>query len=205
MKFIHPSELEIQECALSKSECPTAILKHIESCADCSAEVQAYKLLFSEIDRQTAPVINFDISTLVIPQLTRTRTRMTVERFIAGFLMIFAACCIGIPVFIYRRNILYMFNAIPPFFIYAIIGSTSVIIIIKIMLLLYSTNKKIIINFILIINYQQKIIISSSLFRSRQPIIQKLLSSLECTIQSSVHYCRSNKVSAPILSYITDK
>jgi hypothetical protein len=60
---------------------------------------------------------------------------MTVERFIAGFLVIFAACCIGIPLFIYRRSILYMFSGVPPFFIYTIIGSTLIIMITRIMLM----------------------------------------------------------------------
>jgi hypothetical protein len=135
MKYIHLSELEIQDCALYQSNCPAEILRHLESCAGCNAEVEAYRFLFSEIDQQNAPAFDFDISALVIPTLTRTRARMTVEHFIAGFLVIFAACCIGIPLVIYRRNILYMFEGVPPFFIYSIIGSTLIILITRITLM----------------------------------------------------------------------
>jgi hypothetical protein len=135
MKYTHLSELEIQDCALNPSNCSADILKHLESCADCNAEVQAYRIVFSEIDQQNAPAFDFDVSALVMPTLNRTSARMTVEHFIAGFLVIFAACCIGIPLFIYRRNILYMFDGVPPFFIYSIVGSTLIIIITRIILM----------------------------------------------------------------------
>jgi hypothetical protein len=135
MNYSHPSELEIQEYALDKSECATAVTEHIESCTICSAEMKTYQLLFSEIKQQPAPAFDFDLSGLVIPQLRQTSPRLSVDHFIAGFLVIFSSCCIGIPVFLFRKNILYMFSSVPPFFIYAIIGSTSIIVIIKILLM----------------------------------------------------------------------
>jgi hypothetical protein len=127
--------LEIQEYALDKSNCPTAIIGHIESCADCNAEVKTYQLLFSEIKQLPAPAFDFDLTRLVVSQLEQGSPGLSVDHFIAGFLVIFASCCIGIPVFIFRNNILYMFNGVPPFFIYAILGSTSIIVLIKILLM----------------------------------------------------------------------
>jgi hypothetical protein len=135
MNYSHPSELEIQEYAMDKSNCPATIIEHIESCTDCSAEVKAYEFLFVEIGQQPGPAFDFDLTELVVPQLHQARPRLSVDRFIAGFLVIFASCCIGTPVFLFRRNILYMFTGVPPFFIYAIIGSTSIIVIIKIMIM----------------------------------------------------------------------
>jgi hypothetical protein len=135
MNYSHPSELEIQEYALDKSECATAVTEHIESCTICSTEVKTYQLMFSEIKQQPAPAFDFNLSGLVIPQIKKSSSKFSVDNFIAGFLVLFASFCIGIPVFLFRKNILYMFTGVPSFFIYAIIGSTSIILIIKILLM----------------------------------------------------------------------
>jgi hypothetical protein len=123
VKNRHLSELEIQDYALGRPDYPNVMMEHITSCADCRAEIRAYEALFS------------DISALVIPQLKRHKARFSVDRFIAGFLVIFASSCIGIPIYVFRRNILYMFSGVPAFFIYAIVGSTSVFVITKIFLM----------------------------------------------------------------------
>ena len=135
MKNMHLSELEIQDFALGRTNCPGEVMEHIKSCADCRAEIRVYEALFSGIDQQTAPTFDFDISTLVIPQLKSQNPRLTPDYFIAGFLMIFASGCIGIPVYIFRRNIQYMFSGVPVFFIYAIIATTSVFVAVKIFLM----------------------------------------------------------------------
>jgi hypothetical protein len=135
VKNRHLSALEIQDYALGGSDHPNAVMEHITSCDHCRAEIKAYTMLFSAIDEQTGPAFHFDISALVIPQLKRHNTRFTVDRFVAGFLVIFAASCIGIPIYIFRGNILYMFSGVPVFFIYAIIGSSSVFVITKIFLM----------------------------------------------------------------------
>jgi hypothetical protein len=135
VKNRHLSELEIQDYALGRPDYPNVMMEHITSCADCRAEIRAYEALFSGIDQQAGPVFDFDISALVIPQLKRHKARFSVDRFIAGFLVIFASSCIGIPIYVFRRNILYMFSGVPAFFIYAIVGSTSVFVITKIFLM----------------------------------------------------------------------
>ncbi|HMG67508.1 MAG TPA: hypothetical protein VK588_07475 [Chitinophagaceae bacterium] len=135
MSHSHPSESQIQEYALDKSNCTTEDIVHIESCAECSADVKTYLLLFTKIVEQPTPVFEFDLSTLVVSQLEHANPRLSADHFVAGFLVIFSSCSIGIPLFIFRNNILYMFNDVPPFFIYSILGSTSVIVIAKILLM----------------------------------------------------------------------
>jgi hypothetical protein len=135
MSYRHPSELQIQEYALDKSNCPAEVIGHIESCTDCNTDVKTYQLLFSEIVEQPAPVFDFDLTSLIVSQLEHASPRLSVDHFVAGFLVIFASCSIGIPLFIFRNNILYMFNGVPPFFIYSILGSTSIIVIIKILMM----------------------------------------------------------------------
>jgi hypothetical protein len=128
MNNSHPSEKEIQHYAFSKSGCPATLIDHIESCAHCHAVAETYQLVFTEIKNQPDPAFDFDISELVLQKLPRPASGFSAENFIAGFLIIFVCFCIGIPVFLFRHNILNMFSSIPSFFIYTIIGSTSVII-----------------------------------------------------------------------------
>jgi hypothetical protein len=131
MNNSHPSEKEIQQYAMDQSGCAAAIPDHIKSCEHCMAEVKTYWLLFSEINQQPKPVFNFDVSALVIPQLTDSGHLLSADRFIAGFLVLFISCFIGIPVFLFRLYILNMFSGIPPFFIYVIICSAFIIVLLQ--------------------------------------------------------------------------
>jgi hypothetical protein len=133
MNTIHPSEKELQLYALDKSDCNPSILTHIESCADCIAEVSIYRLLFSEIKQQRKPEFDFDLSALVLSQLPRSQSSLSTDNIIVGFLVVFICFCIGIPAFMFRKIILNIFLDIPPFFIYPIIISTTLILIIKIL------------------------------------------------------------------------
>ncbi len=133
MNNSHPSEKEIHDFALDKSVRTTVLIDHIESCARCKAEVETYQYLFSEIKQSPQPAFDFDLSALVIPQLPHTQTGLSADRFIAGFLILFICCLIGIPVILFRQYILNMFSGIPSFFIYAIIISAFIIVVINIL------------------------------------------------------------------------
>ena len=133
MNNIHPSEKEIQQYILAKSDSNPLINVHIESCPDCQAEVSTYQMLFSEIKGQPAAAFDFDLQELVLSKLPKTHTRLSTDDIIAGFLVIFTCSCIGIPVYIFRKIILNSFIDIPPFFIYSIIIGTTGILIIKIL------------------------------------------------------------------------
>jgi hypothetical protein len=133
MNNIHPSEKEIQQYALDKMDSNPMIMAHIDSCADCQAEVSIYQTLFSEIKEQPSASFDFDVQELVLSKLPKTHTRLSTDDIIAGFLVIFTCSCIGIPVYIFRKIILNSFIDIPPFFIYSIIIGTTAILIIKIL------------------------------------------------------------------------
>ncbi|MDP4130114.1 MAG: hypothetical protein Q8918_01835 [Bacteroidota bacterium] len=129
----HPSEKEIQQYALDKSDCPMELAEHISSCESCSAGVDGYQLLFSGIKQQSKPSFDFDLTVIVLRQLPSPQSRLSADRFIACFLFIFVGCCIGIPLFLFRQYLLNIFTGISPFFIYAIIVSTAIISSIKIL------------------------------------------------------------------------
>jgi hypothetical protein len=128
---IHPSEKEIQQFAINKFDCEPATILHIETCTDCMAEVSTYRLLFSEIRQQQKPEFDFDLSALVMPQLPKTKARVSPDQFISAFLVFFISCFVTIPVILFNKYIMNMFTDISPFFIYTIIGSATVIVIYK--------------------------------------------------------------------------
>ena len=131
----HPKEKEIQEYVLDRTSCPANIIGHIESCAVCQEEVKSYQLLFTELKQQPPLLFDFNLSALVMPMLPPSEPLMTTERFIFGFLVVFTCLCIGIPVYIFWQNILYLFSGIPVYFIYVIIGSSASFLVIKILTL----------------------------------------------------------------------
>jgi len=133
MKNIHPWETELQQYAVSKSDTNPEVILHIESCANCQAQVSTYQMLFSAIQEQPPATFDFDMQELVLSKLSRTKTGLTTDDIIAGFLVIFTCSCIGIPVYIFRKIIQNSFIDIPPFFIYSIIVGTTAILIIKIL------------------------------------------------------------------------
>ena len=133
MNNIHPYEKELQQYALGKSDADPKVIAHIESCSDCRAEVSMYQMLFSEIKEQPPASFDFDVQELVLSKLPKTNTGLSTDDIIAGFLVIFACFCIGIPVYIFRKIILNSFIDIPPFFIYSIIIGAAGILIIKIL------------------------------------------------------------------------
>ena len=133
MNNAHPSEKEIQEYAIDQSNSSAIMIQHIESCMVCRGEVKSYQLLFTEIKSQSEPAFDFDLSEMVLSQLPKKGFRLSVDNLIAAFLVIFSCFCVGIPVFLFRNNILNMFSGIPPFFVYTIITSTTIILLINIL------------------------------------------------------------------------
>jgi hypothetical protein len=129
----HPKEKEIQEYVLDRYSCSADLIGHIESCDVCKEEVRAYSILFTELKHEPAPSFEFDLSRLVIPLLPTPEPLMKTDRFIFGFLVIFACLCISVPVYVFWQNILYMFSDIPVYFIYVIIGSTTIILLVRIL------------------------------------------------------------------------
>ncbi|HCL84107.1 MAG TPA: hypothetical protein DIC22_09030 [Chitinophagaceae bacterium] len=124
----HPTGFEIQQYGLDPAACSRALTDHIDSCAACRAEAEAYQLVISGIKQEPKAVFDFDLPALVMQQLPQPAPRFSADRFIAGFLVIFISCFTGIPVILFHRYILNMFTGIPPFFIYSMIACASVIV-----------------------------------------------------------------------------
>jgi hypothetical protein len=129
--YSHPKEKEIQEYVLDSSACSPSIVEHIESCAFCQEEVATYQLLFAELKQEPAETFDFDVTRLVLPLLPTSEPLVTADRFIAGFLVIFISCCIGLPIILFNKYIINMFSGISPLFIYIMLGCASLVLLLK--------------------------------------------------------------------------
>ncbi|MBS1934289.1 MAG: hypothetical protein JST96_09850 [Bacteroidetes bacterium] len=101
----HPADADIQQFVLDNTVCEKHITAHIHSCEQCMAKAENYKLLFSEIEKQPKPVFDFDVSALVLPQLTVTEQARARNYFPAYIL----SCCflgvIGIAGYFYKAEL----------------------------------------------------------------------------------------------------
>jgi hypothetical protein len=133
MNIYHPKEEDIQRYAMAKAESAIEVIQHIESCYHCMEEVENYNILFSGIRQQQAPGFDFDVSALVLSQIPETKSRLSTDNVIAGFLVIFIVSCIAIPLYLFRKSLSGLFTDIPPFFVYAIVASTGIFLLYKIL------------------------------------------------------------------------
>ena len=129
----HPSEIELQQYVLDKPGCTTEIIEHIEVCENCQANVAMYRLLFFEIKQQPKPAFDFDVSGLVLSQIPTAKSRFLPDSFFTYVLAVIVFCTIGIPLYLFRKNILNMFTEISTFFMYTIVAATIIIVLFKIM------------------------------------------------------------------------
>ena len=125
----HLSEQEIQQYALDKSRCDEKTIAHVKTCKDCAANVNAYLQLFSSISEQPVPVFDFNLSDLVLQQLPKTKSKFSLNIFFLYFLALAVLSAISIPVFIFRKYILSMFNGILPMTIYLIVITAITILV----------------------------------------------------------------------------
>lgn len=124
----HLSETEIQQYVLAKASCEKEIVAHIEVCEGCQAKAATYQLLFAEIKEQPKPAFDFNLSELVLQQLPQAKPKFSFQKFFVYLVAFIAVSAIGIPGYIFWKNITYIFAGVSVFFIWIIIIFTVIII-----------------------------------------------------------------------------
>jgi len=128
MKTEHLSEIEGQQYVLNKTNCERNIIEHIESCAECAAEAENYRLMFAAIKQQPKPVFDFDVSQLVLARLPQSKSSFSLN-FLFYFLFAVALGSIGLLAYVFRQYLLKIFTGILPMVMYMIITITVAILI----------------------------------------------------------------------------
>jgi hypothetical protein len=91
MKKQHLSEEEIQEYTFDMEDRTLEIDQHIDVCEHCQEKVDTYKLLFSEIGREPAPVFDFNVAEHVLPQLEKSKPEFSWTGLVIGCLAVVGA------------------------------------------------------------------------------------------------------------------
>lgn len=69
MKTTHVSDYDIQKFTFDLSECDAGIIKHIHSCRECKKRAENYLSLSHTIKNQPEPILEFNLTELVLDKL----------------------------------------------------------------------------------------------------------------------------------------
>ncbi|WEA00573.1 hypothetical protein [Mucilaginibacter sp. SJ] len=127
MNNSHLSEEEIQGFVLGQGR--SEDIKHLSSCPLCSSKAANYRSILSTINDLPKPAFDFDVASLVIAQLPVQKSKVT-----AGdtwvYLLVFAAIgSLIIPIYLYRDELLKMFNGVLPVALYLIVLAAILILV----------------------------------------------------------------------------
>jgi hypothetical protein len=142
MNNYHPADSDIQQYALDKNSCAKELVSHIETCSFCQEALTQYRLLFSGIREQEKPVFEFDVQALILNHLVTENSVTRADRIVGAFLVLFAFSIVGIPLYLFRTNILNVFAGISPFFIYSILICASLFVSYKSLELYFNYKKQ---------------------------------------------------------------
>jgi len=125
----HLSEEELQQYSIDKSSCDIEASSHIQSCASCKANVEAYRQLFTVIHDQPKQVFGFDLSNLVLKQLPESKSKFSVNSVFVFLTVLAAAFSISIPVYLFRKYLSALFEGALSMTIYLIVITAIVILV----------------------------------------------------------------------------
>ncbi|MEO6348504.1 MAG: hypothetical protein ABIO60_11415 [Aquaticitalea sp.] len=109
MKNKHINELEIQQYVWCKDDCAIIVIKHINHCQKCKAEVEIYELLFAEIKKEPNPVFEFDIASLVMQQL-QEKQNFSIDKYLITLLSGVSITVLSILIYLTNKYFPTVFN-----------------------------------------------------------------------------------------------
>ena len=123
MKTIHVSDFTIQQFTFDPSECEAEILKHIHSCGTCKKRAESYLSLSNTIKEQPAPVLEFDLTTLVLDQLPTSLKKESAYNYFIYFLIAVSFGVVAVALYFFNESFIDLFSntsAIPSYFMISV-------------------------------------------------------------------------------------
>ena len=117
----HANDEQLQLFAIDSKACAPTVRAHINTCADCQAKAADYRQLMAAIEVQPLPLLDFDISELVLERLETKRSNWWIYVALAA-----AVLPIGIGMYYFRMQ---LFGGMNIFFIF-LLAITAVCIVI---------------------------------------------------------------------------
>jgi hypothetical protein len=115
--------MDIQQYAADEGSCEARISNHLADCAECRAEVAAYRSLFSAIGEEAAPAFDFDLPALVLSRIPEPKAAPKASWDILFLNLLVLGCvgAIGLPLYLYRGYLTQWFSGIMPVTIWLLI------------------------------------------------------------------------------------
>lgn len=133
MKTIHVSDHTIQKFAFDPSECEAEIIKHMHSCGECKMKAESYLSLSNAIEEQPAPVLEFDLTTLVLDQLPASLKKESAYNYFIYFLIAVSIGVVAAALYFFKESFIDLFSStseIPSHFMLSIAMLISTVLII---------------------------------------------------------------------------
>ncbi len=124
MKMKHVNDHDIQQFAFDLSECKAEVIEHISSCKVCEMRVESYQSLSSVIKNQPDPIVEFNLSELVLEQLEIAPKKKPIYSYFIYFLIILSIGIILISLFYFNGifiNLLGSSAVTPAYFLISIV------------------------------------------------------------------------------------
>lgn len=110
----HLTDEEIQQFVLNKNLSNTAIQQHLDVCKNCKAAAANYALLFSVIEEAPKPLLEFDVVNMVMPVLPKPKLALEPKGYFVYALLIAAFAALCIPVYMYKKDLVRIFENMAP-------------------------------------------------------------------------------------------
>ena len=124
----HLSDSDIQKFALHSNECDADILEHIQICEHCKSQVHAYGLIFSEIEEQSKPKFDFDLSELVLAKIEQPKQQFDWNNLLIPSI---AIALVGLFFYLSKKYLLTLLSDVSTMSIYLIAASMVTILILQ--------------------------------------------------------------------------
>src|SRR5688500_13438874 len=124
----HPTEAELQQFALGKTENELNIAAHIHLCDECKNTVANYQLLFSAIVAEEKPAFDFNLPALVLQKIQAPKTGHSMGNliFYIGFAVI---GLLGIACYWYWEFISDLLIGFGSLFMYLLVATAIIILV----------------------------------------------------------------------------
>ena len=106
----HLSDADIQQYVSDKTYCGADTIAHILECEHCRAKAETYRLIFSGIKQQPKPSFDFDLSGLILQQISPAKPAFLLNSLQDYLVAIIAVAAFGIAGYLYRTHITYLFK-----------------------------------------------------------------------------------------------
>jgi hypothetical protein len=123
----HLTDNEVQQYAVDKFTCEKRIDEHVHLCEECRSKVEVYQLLITGIRQQPQPAFNFNLSELVVQQLSSPKEK-TSDKLLLWVLLFIGIGFIGTIFYYFEGSFVYLFSGIATIFIYLIIITALTVI-----------------------------------------------------------------------------